>query len=144
VRTTFVIGGEARVAEPRPSLEWARSSDALPSQPSARASAAATLDEVFHAKACFELAGYYGGRSLGPAPLDITDLEVATELATVVERAFIDGCIGEIGETAAALVARASLDVCDSRRLSLHGSRRPAGLGLAQRPPPERLGSSVA
>lgn len=151
----LVISGAARVAQPRPSLEWARESGALPSQSNARAgaeiaaewlrdalaehasvaafstfnlsllalgapaalvraSAAAALDEVFHATACFELASHYGGRALGPAPLDIADLQVPTELCAVVERAFIDGCIGE---TAAALVARASLDKCGSPRV---------------------------
>ncbi len=152
----FVVGGAARVAEPRPSLAWTRSSDAPPSQPGAprgaeigqewlrdalaehasvaafsafnlsllalgaparlvRASAAATLDEVFHATACFELARHYAGCSLGPGPLEITDLQLSTDLATVAERAFVDGCIGE---TAAALVARASLDACDSPRVA--------------------------
>lgn len=79
-----------------------------------RASAAATLDEVAHARACFELASDYAGRSLGPGALDIGGFQVATDLGTAVERAFFDGCIGE---TAAALVARASLEVCDSPRV---------------------------
>jgi hypothetical protein len=79
-----------------------------------RASAAATLDEVAHARACFELAGHYAGRALGPGALDIGGFQVAADLATAVERAFLEGCIGE---TAAALVARASLEVCDSPRV---------------------------
>jgi hypothetical protein len=78
-----------------------------------RASAAATLDEVYHARACFELASQYQGRPLGPAPLDLTNLHVDADLPSAVERAFLDGCIGE---TAAALVARASLDGCDAPR----------------------------
>jgi hypothetical protein len=76
-----------------------------------RASAAATLDEVAHARACFGLASDYAGRSLGPGALDIGGFQVATDLGAAVERAFLDGCIGE---TAAALVARASLELCDS------------------------------
>jgi hypothetical protein len=79
-----------------------------------RASAAATLDEVAHARACFELASHYAGRSLSPGVLDIGGFQVAADLATAVERAFLDGCVGE---TAAALVARASLEVCDSPRV---------------------------
>jgi hypothetical protein len=78
-----------------------------------QSSAAATLDEVFHAKACFELAREYGGAALGPAPLDMTDLRVETNLVVAAERAFVDGCMGE---TAAALIARASLDACESPR----------------------------
>lgn len=79
-----------------------------------RASAAATLDEVAHARACFELASDYAGRALGPGVLDIGGLQIAADLATAVERAFLDGCIGE---TAASLVARASLDACESPRV---------------------------
>ncbi|HWO09064.1 MAG TPA: ferritin-like domain-containing protein, partial [Polyangiaceae bacterium] len=78
-----------------------------------RASTAAALDEVYHARACFELASEYSGRPVGPAPLDVRDLQIGTDLAGVVERAFLDGCIGE---TAAALVARASLDGCEAPR----------------------------
>ena len=76
-----------------------------------RAGAAAALDEVFHAKACFELASEFGGEPVGPAPLDMGELRVDTDLASLAERAFIDGCFGE---TVAALVARASLDVCEA------------------------------
>jgi hypothetical protein len=75
-----------------------------------QASAAAALDEVFHATACFELARRYGGGALGPAPLGMDQLRVDTDLATVAARTFVDGCLGE---TAAALVARVSLDRCD-------------------------------
>jgi hypothetical protein len=75
-----------------------------------QASATAALDEVFHATACFELARRYGGGALGPAPLGMDQLRVDTDLATVAARTFVDGCLGE---TAAALVARASLDLCD-------------------------------
>lgn len=163
----FVIQGEARVAEPRPSPEWAGFDapagardanardardgnirdastreaiarewlrDALAEHASVaafsafnlsllalgapaelvRASAAATLDEVAHARACFELASDYSGRVLGPAALDIGGLQIAADLATAVERAFIEGCVGE---TASALVARASLDACDDARV---------------------------
>ena len=147
----FVVGGEARLAEPRASREWVRPGrggaelaadaaigrewlrDALAEHASVaafsafnlsllalgapaelvRASAAATLDEVYHARACFELASDYAGAPVGPAPLDVSDLQIGTDLASVVERAFLDGCIGE---TAAALVARASLDGCDAPR----------------------------
>lgn len=79
-----------------------------------RASAAAALDEVYHAAACFELASEYGGGAVGPAPLDMSELRVDSDLATVAERAFLDGCVGE---TTAALIARASLDECDAPRV---------------------------
>lgn len=78
-----------------------------------RASAAATLDEVFHAAACFELAREYGGRALGPAPLGMGQLRIETDLARLVESTFLEGCLGE---TAAALIARVSLDGCKDPR----------------------------
>jgi hypothetical protein len=127
----FVVAGEARVAEPRPTSDWLREEarggelgsdaaigrewlrDALAEHASVasfsafnlsllalgapaelvRASAAATLDEVYHARACFELASQYEGRPLGPSPLDVMNLQVGADLPSAVERAFLDGCI---------------------------------------------------
>lgn len=79
-----------------------------------RACAAATLDEVRHARACFELASLYGGEPVGPDALDLSRLSLETDLVEVCVRTFLDGCVGE---TAAALVARAAADVCESPRV---------------------------
>jgi hypothetical protein len=62
----------------------------------------AMADETRHALLCFELASRYAGRDIGPGPLDVNGALGALELPRVVERAVLEGCIGE---TAAALEA---------------------------------------
>jgi len=71
------------------------------------ATTAAMLDETRHARLCFELASRYAGRDIGPGPLDVTGALGGMDLASVVERALLEGCIGE---TAAALEARFALE----------------------------------
>jgi hypothetical protein len=63
----------------------------------------AMADETRHARLCFELASRYAGSSVGPSALEIRGALDASDLASVVERALLEGCVGE---TAAALEAR--------------------------------------
>jgi hypothetical protein len=76
-----------------------------------RASAAATRDEVEHARACFGIASQYAGRSQGPAELEVGELRIATDLVDVAVSTFVESCVGE---TSAALVAHAQLAVAES------------------------------
>ena len=66
----------------------------------------AALDEVEHARLCFALAEGFDGRALGPAPLELTDVQPAATLRAAARAAFVEG--GN-GETQAALLARAAL-----------------------------------
>jgi hypothetical protein len=72
------------------------------------ACSAATRDEIEHARRCFELASHHLGRRLGPGPLDLSGLEIESDLERAALMTFVDGCIGE---TIAALTARAQLEV---------------------------------
>jgi hypothetical protein len=70
---------------------------------------AAGRDEVRHAELCFALASAYAGEPLEPDnfPVDAT-LPIDRALAAIVAETVVEGCIGE---TLAALQARAQLDV---------------------------------
>ena len=59
------------------------------------ASQRASLDEVEHARACFALARRYGGRDVGPGPLDVQDSVQALSLAELVALTVAEGCVGE-------------------------------------------------
>ena len=76
------------------------------------ASQSASLDEVEHARVCFALASRFSGRALGPGPLDMTGALRGTGLADCAGWTVIEGCIGE---TIAALTARAQLDVVQDK-----------------------------
>lgn len=83
------------------------------------ASQSASLDEVEHARLCFALASRFSGQAHGPGPLDMAGALRGTSLAECAGFAVIEGCIGE---TIAALTARAQLDVAkdeDARRALL-------------------------
>ena len=67
----------------------------------------AALEEVEHARQCFGLAARYGAGERGPAPLAAADLRGAPSLWHAALAAFDEGCIGE---TLAALQARAALE----------------------------------
>jgi hypothetical protein len=68
----------------------------------------AALDEIRHAKLCFDLAEVYANEALAPGPLDLDgDLMGSTDLASLAAAAVVEGCIGE---TVAALVARHAAD----------------------------------
>jgi hypothetical protein len=72
------------------------------------ASQSASLDEVEHARLCFALASRFSGQSIGPGQLDMTGVLRGTSLAECAGWTVIEGCIGE---TIAALTARAQIDV---------------------------------
>lgn len=59
------------------------------------ASHRAALDEIEHAKLCFALAARFTGAEAGPGALDVAGCDPSTELATIVERAVVEGCVGE-------------------------------------------------
>jgi rubrerythrin len=59
-------------------------------------------DETRHARLCYGLAARYSGDARGPGPLDVTGALADSALLAVVERAVLEGCIGE---TQAAVVA---------------------------------------
>lgn len=52
-------------------------------------------DELEHARLCFGLASAYGSKPLGPGPLALDGTLGAIDIATVVEAALNEGCIGE-------------------------------------------------
>jgi hypothetical protein len=71
----------------------------------------AALDEIRHAKICFDLAEVYADEALAPGPLALEgDLLGPTDLSSLAAAAVVEGCIGE---TVAALVARHAADGAD-------------------------------
>lgn len=69
------------------------------------ASQRASIDEVEHARLCFALASRFAGEDVGPGPLDASSTAAPT-LAEAAVAAVREGCVGE---TLAALTARAQL-----------------------------------
>jgi hypothetical protein len=67
----------------------------------------AALDEVEHARECFELASRYAGRALGPGRLLLDGVAPRCDLFAATAAAIREGCIGE---TEAALLAQAQLE----------------------------------
>jgi hypothetical protein len=65
----------------------------------------ATLDEIEHARGCFELASRFGESPWGPSALDIGGAALETSLDAIVSGTILEGCIGE---TLAALEAAES------------------------------------
>lgn len=63
----------------------------------------ASLDEIEHARLCFEQASRYGQASMGPGSLSMSGTERAISLARSAAAVVSEGCVGE---TIAALVAR--------------------------------------
>ncbi len=63
----------------------------------------AGLDEVAHARACFALAGDFGGEAVGPGPLSMQGVSPSGSLAQAAAAAVIEACVGE---TVAAVEAR--------------------------------------
>lgn len=66
----------------------------------------ASVDEIEHARLCFEQASRYSGSSLGPASLSMAGIERDLTLRSSAAAVVSEGCVGE---TIAALVARAQL-----------------------------------
>ena len=67
----------------------------------------AALDEIEHARACFALSSRFGGSDVGPGPLDLRGLQLASELSAIVENVVLEGCVGE---TIGAAVVAAQLE----------------------------------
>jgi hypothetical protein len=79
--------------------------------------ATAMLDEIRHARACFELARRFSDHEIGPGPLPVTDALGASDFASVMRDCILEGCIGE---TVAAIEAAEALSHCEdpaARRL---------------------------
>lgn len=55
----------------------------------------AAADEVRHAESAFALASRYGGRSVGPGPLDVDGALASMDLQEVVRLTVLEGCVGE-------------------------------------------------
>jgi hypothetical protein len=70
----------------------------------------AALDEIHHARLCFSLASRFARAPQGPGPLPVQGVEIAASLVDAVALAVREGCIGE---TIAALTARAQLRVAE-------------------------------
>lgn len=66
----------------------------------------AGLEEIRHAQLCFGLAARYGGAAVGPGPLELGDVQLASSLREVVAATVREGCVGE---TIAALMASRAL-----------------------------------
>jgi hypothetical protein len=67
----------------------------------------AALDEVRHARLCFDLASRYAGETLAPGPFPFdAAVQVEADLASVAASTAREGCLGE---TVAALVAAEQL-----------------------------------
>ena len=65
----------------------------------------ALADETAHARLCFGLASAYAGQALGPASLDVRGALADLSIQGIVERAVLEGCVGE---TLAAVEASAA------------------------------------
>jgi len=57
----------------------------------------ALADETAHTKLCFDLAGAYAGRAVGPGPLDVSGSLDSSSLVEVVDLVLVEGCFGETG-----------------------------------------------
>jgi hypothetical protein len=68
---------------------------------------AALADEIEHATICFGLASAYAGSEVQPGALDLRGALPEPKLATVVESAILEACVGE---TVAAVEAQLALD----------------------------------
>ncbi|MCB9741495.1 MAG: ferritin-like domain-containing protein [Alphaproteobacteria bacterium] len=69
----------------------------------------AAADEVLHAKLAFGLASAYAGAPVGPGPLALGDLGVATDRVEVTRALVAEACVGETLGVAEAL---ASAEAC--------------------------------
>jgi len=66
----------------------------------------AMADEIDHARRCFALASSYSAESVGPAPLDVSEVRPATQMDAIARAVIDEACIGE---TLAAVEAHAAL-----------------------------------
>jgi hypothetical protein len=70
---------------------------------------AAALDEIEHAKICFALAARFGHPPVGPAPISLEGVSLATSLEDVALEAATQSCVGE---TVAAFVLSRASELC--------------------------------
>jgi hypothetical protein len=71
----------------------------------------AAADEVRHAESAFALASAYGGRRVGPGPLDVDGALAPTDLGEIVRLTVLEGCVGEsVAAVEAALGAESASD----------------------------------
>ncbi|MFT3765885.1 MAG: ferritin-like domain-containing protein [Minicystis sp.] len=71
----------------------------------------AGADEVEHAKVAYGLASAYAGRAIGPGPLDLGSVRVATDRRAVVRALIEEACVGEtLGVAEAMAFAEAARD----------------------------------
>jgi hypothetical protein len=75
-----------------------------------RATQAAGLDEVRHAKMAFTLASHFAGAPIGPGELSLPSIEIAGTLAELAARVVEEGCVEETlsAAAAAAMLSRAT------------------------------------
>jgi hypothetical protein len=73
----------------------------------------AAVDETKHAQLCFSLASRFSGHDVGPAPLDLRGFEVGADLSELAVMVLREGAIGE---TLAAALARAQLELAGDER----------------------------
>jgi hypothetical protein len=76
------------------------------------ASAQALVDETRHARLCFGLAARYADGDMAPGPLDVNGALEQVDLLEVVRLVIDEGCVGE---SVAALEARAAADLATDR-----------------------------
>jgi hypothetical protein len=55
----------------------------------------AALDEIEHARICYAIASAYAGRPLGPGPLDMTGVPMATDRREILRGLIQEACVGE-------------------------------------------------
>lgn len=77
--------------------------------------ATAMLDEIRHARACFELARRFSDRELGPGPLPVAGALEASDWGAILTDCILEGCIGE---TVAAIEAAEALSHCEDAAAS--------------------------
>lgn len=70
----------------------------------------AMADETEHARLCFGLASFYAGHDIGPGPLALDGALGAPDLASSLDAAFREGCLGE---TIAAAEAEEAALACE-------------------------------
>lgn len=76
----------------------------------------ALVDETKHARLAFALASRFGGRALGPSSLDVAGALGDDSPEAVLTTTILEGCVGE---TMAALEARAALERCEDEQVRI-------------------------
>jgi hypothetical protein len=75
----------------------------------------AAADEVRHAATTWSLASAYAGRTLGPGPLPLAGVGIATDARSVLRSLVDEACVGE---TLGAAEARAAAEACEDPALA--------------------------